>query len=68
MLRVCYVIHLANPADSSANPSPEQDWRLATNLETNPVMRLWVSWIGPNPRPTLLADPVCDHSLIRVVN
>ncbi len=56
-------MHLANPADLSADHPFEQDWRLATDPETNPAMRSWVSQIGSNPRQTLLAYPVCEHSL-----
>ena len=39
MLRVFYVMQLADPADSSPNPPPEEDWRLATVPETNPALR-----------------------------
>ncbi len=34
MLQLCLIMRLANPADLSANPAPEEDWKFATNLDT----------------------------------
>ncbi len=62
MLRVCHVMHLANPADLSAKPPLEEGWRLGTNPVPSNKHREF-GLIGPNPRQTLLANSLCDHSL-----